>query len=503
MNIFILSVILSSMFFGLNAKFDTLQEWTTECFKNYREYAGGDAFSEPKSVLTSKDFNEALDAFNGKTQKAPYNVDPNNPYATKIRLSSDSKICFIGDIHGSLHSLLRALLRLVALGYLKKDFSIPAGKKFYMVFTGDFVDRGRYGFEVIYTLIKLKLKNMDRIFLLRGNHEIGSIYVHYGFFSEMDKKGSADTIGKFDEFCNRLPLALFIGSGKNPSDKENPFWIQCCHGGIEPTLDPNVVKLFLSNNDLNFNLKDKLYQDPVVLEAAKTFKDAFAADGLKENNGFTWCDFNENGLNAEVSYQYGRGYMCDILGKYLDDYNIKSIFRGHQHSVFGLKIGGKTHWTDFKAANLSAQASSNPGGFSLSLVNYPVFTFSTGSEGVQLPYDCFGILTVGEKWEDWKLLPYEFDLTKDPAGNTRNRNGKFVKITKFKEHPAALEDPIEFEFVDKTSENPIEVEFPKEAPEDKFHSSLIKLKDSLTDLKGKLQGLSGKLGTLKTALAKG
>lgn len=490
------------MFFSLNAKFDTLQEWSTECFKNYREYSSGGAFSEPKSILDPEEFNSAVDAFNATTQKAPYNVDPNSPYAKKIRLPSDSKICFIGDIHGSVHSLLRSLLRLIALGYLKNDFSIPANKKIYMVFTGDYIDRGRYGFEVIYTLIKLKLKNMDRIFLLRGNHEIGLIYFMYGFGVEMSKKGNVNTADKFEKFCNMLPLALFIGAGKNSSDKGNPFWIQCCHGGIEPTLDPSIVKAFLLNNDLSLNLKDKLYQDPVKLSVAQLFKNEFG-DDLKSSNGFTWCDFDEYGLQTELSYQPGRGYMCGILGKYLDDYNIKAIFRGHQHSGFGLKIGGKTHWTDFKTASLSEQASSKPGGFSLSLVNYPVFTFSTGSEGVQLPYDCFGILTVGEKWEDWKLLPYEFDLTKDPAGNTLNRDGKFVKITKFKEHPAALEDPIEFEFVDKTSENPIEVEFPKEAPEDKFHASLIKLKDSLTDLKGKLQGFPGKMGTLKTALAKG
>ena len=41
-------------------------------------------------------------------------------------------------------------------------------KKFYMVFLGDYLDRGHYGMEVVYTLLRLKFENWDRVFLLKG-----------------------------------------------------------------------------------------------------------------------------------------------------------------------------------------------------------------------------------------------------------------------------------------------------------------------------------------------
>jgi len=111
--------------FSLDAEWDdkvTLQDWTTKCFKNYREYSIPADFLAPnpvpKSILEAKDFNEIVDAFNTEMTK----MVPKNAYVERIRLAPESKICFMGDIHGSLHSLLRNLLRLVALGYLKMIF---------------------------------------------------------------------------------------------------------------------------------------------------------------------------------------------------------------------------------------------------------------------------------------------------------------------------------------------------------------------------------------------
>lgn len=49
------------------------------------------------------------------------------------------------------------------------------------MFLGDYVDRTPYGFEVMLLLYSLKIKWPDRIFLLRGNHELESINTAYGF----------------------------------------------------------------------------------------------------------------------------------------------------------------------------------------------------------------------------------------------------------------------------------------------------------------------------------
>ena len=39
---------------------------------------------------------------------------------------------------------------------------------FYMVFLGDYTDRGLFGVEVLYTLMQLKLANPDRVFMARN-----------------------------------------------------------------------------------------------------------------------------------------------------------------------------------------------------------------------------------------------------------------------------------------------------------------------------------------------
>ena len=39
----------------------------------------------------------------------------------------------------------------------------------YMIFLGDYVDRGQFGAEVLYTILRLKLANPDHVFMVRGN----------------------------------------------------------------------------------------------------------------------------------------------------------------------------------------------------------------------------------------------------------------------------------------------------------------------------------------------
>ena len=95
---------------------------------------------------------------------------PFKPYARRLTLERDSQVCFFGDLHGSAHSLLRDLKKLKELGYLDNQFKITK-KNFHIIFLGDYIDRGIYGVEVVYTLCRLKLANPSQVILVRGNHE--------------------------------------------------------------------------------------------------------------------------------------------------------------------------------------------------------------------------------------------------------------------------------------------------------------------------------------------
>ena len=81
------------------------------------------------------------------------------------RLSSNGKAIIVGDIHGDLESLLFILSRTRFLARAK------AGEKIFMIFLGDYVDRGPNSPEVLYVVLKLKKTFPQNVLLLRGNHE--------------------------------------------------------------------------------------------------------------------------------------------------------------------------------------------------------------------------------------------------------------------------------------------------------------------------------------------
>jgi len=91
---------------------------------------------------------------------------------------------------------------------------------------GDFVDRGYNSVETITLLFCLKVKYIDRISLLRGNHECRNITTMYGFFDEINRKyGNSNVWKYFNDAFDYLPLGAII-DGK----------ILCIHGGLSPQL---------------------------------------------------------------------------------------------------------------------------------------------------------------------------------------------------------------------------------------------------------------------------
>jgi hypothetical protein len=156
----------------------TLTEWSNVVFKTCPDYPN----QKDKTPLSYEKLYQILMEYNKKEkeyillQKNWYREEKTLPlhYAIKKDVYSftkenPTKIFVVGDHHGCIHSMLRNLWRLVAAGYLKNDFKMK--DNFYMVFLGDYIDRGLYGAEVIYTLCRLKLANPDNVFILRGNHE--------------------------------------------------------------------------------------------------------------------------------------------------------------------------------------------------------------------------------------------------------------------------------------------------------------------------------------------
>lgn len=445
----------------------TLAQWSERCLKELIEFSSGG--NKVTTFLAKDEFEHAMKEFirssklTMENQKnwlennvppaslfesdkrlnlvhAGYGIyNPVHPFVQKLVITRDSYVCFIGDLHGSVHSLLRNLWRLVALGWIGNDFELT-NKKLYIIFNGDFVDRGAYGIEVIYTLLRLKLANWDNVFLLRGNHEDVGISTSYGFSEEVKKKYPIDESVLWKNlilrFYELLPFALYLGSGSPVN------FVQCSHGGIETGYKPK--QLFDSSEAIFERIPDEV--------TASCCPD----ESYKGNNyaGFNWSDFVQD-TNGKINFNLARGsigYVADPAATraFLHERGFKAFFRGHQDRSFGFKMLFESQekliekTEELRRNKIVLDIGSYKKGpfywkYVVSLDDLksfiinkyvPIFTFTSAAEGQAVPYDCFGILKLENRYEDWTLTPHEYSLENNPveqkSSNRHEKNHSYL-----------------------------------------------------------------------------
>lgn len=155
---------------------------------------------------------------NKGTGSPAWNVDLTAPFVRRKDLTRGDRLVLLGDLHGSVHSLLRQLLRLRSAGLLNDDYEVIP-KNCYIVFLGDLVDRGSYGVEVWVTVMRLYAASPDNVLLVRGNHEERRTWPENSFAPELTRKfpGILDGVTyeqhvaeMFTIFCERCPHAIFM-----------------------------------------------------------------------------------------------------------------------------------------------------------------------------------------------------------------------------------------------------------------------------------------------------
>lgn len=158
------------------------------------------------------------------------------PFVQRLELPVASRVAVFGDLHGSLHSFLRVLAGMSRDGWLRDDFTVACSECF-LLFLGDYVDRGPHGAEVLALLLLLKSLSPDRVFMVRGNHEDARENApdeDGTFVTELRAKFPNlrwRRIATLFRVYETLPLAIVVSTSN--TSVAGPRFILAVHGGIE------------------------------------------------------------------------------------------------------------------------------------------------------------------------------------------------------------------------------------------------------------------------------
>jgi len=243
-----------------------------------------------------------------------------------LKPETKDKFLIIGDMHGSYHSFIRILLRLLRMNIMDNNCLLK--NNYNLIFLGDVVDRGKYAYEIVMLLFLLKIKNPNNVFLNRGNHEVSELNSRDGFKDEIESKFSKLNGENIHETINSVfnyyHSALLI---KNPI---NGKYTYLAHGGFPTIFDGSPYpgfnfldsyidnKFFMLNSDIQYNL-------------------GFYSGVNSGENSIRWNDYwghtNSKFDNRRRAIKIGEDDIKIIKTK-----DIELIIRGHQDRGLNTKL---------------------------------------------------------------------------------------------------------------------------------------------------------------------
>lgn len=366
------------------------------------------------------------------------------PYVQKLVVPSEAKVAFHGDLHGDVHSLHEYIVYLQKKGYLDKNdpFKI-IDPDFHMLFLGDYTDRGWYGAEVVYTILRLKIVNPDKVWLVRGNHEDEDICSANGFLGELVTKFSENNNGfrlfdKITRLYELLPVALYLGCNDDTLNKVN--YLLCCHGGLELGFNPSCllssekpvayVPLGILERQTEIDKLPPYIKRPitrVVPQIELVNHEPTRVMSSFGTLGFMWSDFNVD-PKALMRYSSGRGWSWSraattaVLRQQSNrHYAIRGVMRAHQHSAdysdpMMCRILNRDNLGARKDAGIgklwiTSEARQEPGKLWDGIVcTFCVTPCSVYGYGADFNYDAFGLLKLNNRFEDWHLDVHRVDM---------------------------------------------------------------------------------------------
>lgn len=210
-----------------------------------------------------------------------------------------------GDTHGQFYDLLNIF----------EINGLPSETNPYL-FNGDFVDRGSFSFEVVFTLLAFKVLFPNHLHLTRGNHESLTMNRMYGFEGEVVSKYNRKVFDLFTEVFCWLPLAAVIG-GK----------VLVVHGGL-------------------------FSRDGVTLEDIKNINRNRQPPDEGLMCELLWSDPSPFPGRSPNKRGVGVAFGPDVTKKFLKDNGLELLVRSHEVKEEGYLVEADGHLvTIFSAPN--------------------------------------------------------------------------------------------------------------------------------------------------------
>lgn len=323
------------------------------------------------------------------------------PFMQKIIVPTGSTIFAWGDTHGCIHSLLRTLKRLRNQKVINDQFKIIKPNT-YLMYLGDCVDKGCYGLEVLYTLMRLKTTNPDNVILVRGNHEdahINKIATPIGFDDELTQKQFKHR-NRLYRLYDMMPPIVYLGSGS----ATNRAYVMCCHGGLEIGITPQ--NLLAAPDHVTFMALTKMNRADMIKALSADMQEALndlvpphsrrnctLKSAHADCFGYMYSNFLIDDPNKIVHdnkgcWWYGRDLTRTLLERDGGpERRIQSILRAHQH-----------------IATMQQKLAAHKGFFSmwdgmvLTVLSAPAIPLTP-----PCPYDSMVKVVTAEQWKDWKF----------------------------------------------------------------------------------------------------
>ncbi len=213
-----------------------------------------------------------------------------------VEVPSKGEAIIVGDLHGDLNSLVHILTECKFNTKVKKD------NNFFLIFLGDYGDRGPKSPEVYYILLRLKLLFPEQIILMRGNHEGPlDLYVSpHDLFTSLESKFGKKGI---EIYSHIRKLFDQLYSGVIIKDK-----IIMLHGGF-PSQARSVEEIAFAHR----SHPDKPHLEEIL-----------------------WNDPNET-IRGTITSPRGAGRLfgSDVTKKLLKILQVKLLIRSHQSCFEG------------------------------------------------------------------------------------------------------------------------------------------------------------------------